>query len=179
MNPKRFRFASILATASLGLAVTAGVSADSPPTAAQVAFAEEVSGLLINELVAALFQEFNETTAANVEHGKQAISIIFDDDNRNIRLIGTFEPQGGKNNLPSDSFEKAALAAALTGVAQTTVEKVQGKYVFRQTVPLSNTFHTACVLCHANFTPAFFAANSNPGQWVGALMVRVPIPNKP
>ena len=58
--------------------------------------AEEVSGLLINELVAALFQEFDETTPANVEHGKQAISIIFDNGNRNIRLIGTFEPQGGK-----------------------------------------------------------------------------------
>ena len=178
MNSKRFRFRSILATATLGLAVTAGVSADSPPSAAQIAFAEEVSGLLINELVAALFQEFNETTPANVEHGKQAISIIFDDDNRNIRLIGTFVPQGGKNNLPSDGFEKAALAAALTGVPQSVVEKVTGKYVFRRSVPLSNAFHPNCVLCHANFTPAFFAATSNPGQWVGALVVRVPIPNK-
>jgi hypothetical protein len=179
MNPKRSRFCSILATASLGLAVTAGVSADSPPSAAQIAFAQEVSGLLINELVAALFQEFEETTPANVEHGKQAISIIFDDDNRNIRLIGTFQPLGGKNNLPSDSFEKAALAAALTGTAQSVTEKVQGKYMFRRSVPLSNTFHAACVLCHTNFTPAFFAANSNPDEWVGALVVRVPIANKP
>jgi hypothetical protein len=179
MNTKRSALCKIFATASLGLAVSAGVSADSPPSAAQTAFAEEVAGLLINELVAALFKEFDETTAANVAHGKQAISIIFDDDNRNIRLIGTLQPQGGKNNLPSDGFEKAALASALTGVPQTTVEKVQGKYVFRQSVPLSNTFHTACVLCHANFTPQFFIDTSNPGEWVGALMVRVPIPNKP
>jgi hypothetical protein len=44
-------------------------------------------------------------------------------------------------------------------------------------VPLSNTLHTACVLRHTNFTPEFFAETNNPGQWVGALVLRVPIVN--
>jgi hypothetical protein len=30
-------------------------------------------------------------------------------------------------------------------------------------------------MCHANFTPEFFANIDNPGQWVGALVVGVPI----
>ena len=175
MNSKRSRFCKVLATASVGLAMAAGVWADTAPTAAQIAFAQKVGDLLTNELVAALFQEFNETTAANVEHGKQAISIIFNDRNRDIRLVGTFEPQGGDNNLPSDSFESAALGAALTGQPQTAVEKVQGQWVFRRSIPLSNTFHVNCVLCHTNFTPQFFASTGNAGQWVGALMLRVPI----
>jgi len=42
-------------------------------------------------------------------------------------------------------------------------------------VPLSNTFHPNCVLCHANFTSEFFTAMNNPGQWAGALMLQVPI----
>jgi hypothetical protein len=31
------------------------------------------------------------------------------------------------------------------------------------------------VLCHANFTADFFSKTNNPGQWVGALIVKVPI----
>ena len=34
---------------------------------------------------------------------------------------------------------------------------------------------TACVLCHANFTAEFFTRTNNPGQWVGALVLAVPI----
>ena len=44
-----------------------------------------------------------------------------------------------------------------------------------RSVPLSNTLHTACVLCHANFTAEFFTRTNNPGQWVGALVLAVPI----
>ena len=53
----------------------------------QVASAQQVSDLMVNELVAALFKECDETTPQNVEHGKQAISLIFNDLNRN-----TFHP---------------------------------------------------------------------------------------
>ena len=160
---------------ALGLATIAYAHDDDMPSSAQIAAAQDVSALLANEVVAALFQEFNETTAANVEHGKQAISLIFNNRNKDIRLIGTFEPQGGANNRPSDSFENAALAAALTGQPQTGVEKVEGQWLLRRSIPLSNTFHANCVLCHTNFTPQFFASTGNPGQWVGALMLRVPI----
>ncbi len=46
----------------------------------------------------------------------------------------------------------------------------------RRSVPLSNTLHPNCVLCHASFTSDFFTRTNNPGQWVGALVIGVPIP---
>lgn len=146
------------------------------PTDAQIAFAQEVSDLLLNELVAALFQEFEETTPQNVEQGKQAISLIFNDLNRNMRLIGTFEPLlGGENNRPTSGFEATASRRALNGEAHTAVQKVNDTWYYRRSLPLSNTFHAACVQCHTNFTDEFFNSTNNPGQWVGALVVAVPI----
>lgn len=159
---------------TVGVAVTrASQGQGNPPSAGGVAFAQQVSDLLLNELVAALFQEFNETTPGNVEHGKQAISLIFNDLNRDIRLVGTFRPLGGENALPEGSFEKQALERALTGESLTAVQRVASTWYYRRSIPLSNTLHTACVLCHTNFTPEFFA--NNPGQWVGMLALRVPI----
>ena len=167
--------------AAIGLVIVLGGSVivrarqGGQPSASEVAFAEEVSSLLLNELVAALFQEFNETTPQNVAHGKQAISLIFNDLNRDIRLIGTFDPLGGTNALPDGNFERRALQLALEGDGHTSVQKVNDTWYYRRSVPLSNTLHTACVLCHTNFTPEFFADIDNPGQWVGALVLRVPI----
>jgi hypothetical protein len=176
MQARRSFLHRIILVALLALGVTAMASADvRPPSNADIAFAQQVSDLLLNELLAALFQEFNETTPANVEHGKQAISIIFNNDNKDIRLIGTFEPLGGSNNLPGRGFEQAALESALSGTPQTAVENAGNRWFYRRSIPLSNTFHANCVLCHANFTPEFFADTNNPGQWVGALVLRVPI----
>jgi hypothetical protein len=168
----------VLATAcvaTIGLSVaTAAREDDGRPSASQIAFAQEVSDLMLNELVAALFQEFDETTAANVEHGKQAISLIFNDVNRDMRLIGTFGPLlGGRNDRPDDAFERTALGRALTGQAHTAVQKVNDRWYYRRSVPLTNTMHQACVLCHTNFTSELF--ENNPGQWVGALVLGVPI----
>lgn len=160
---------------ALGGAIAARASQGGPPSDSQVAFAQQVSDLLLNELVAALFQEFNETTPQNVEHGKQAISLIFNDLNRDIRLIGEFDPLGGDNSEPDGNFERRALQLALAGDTHTDVQKVDNVWYYRRSVPLSNSFHTACVLCHTNFTPDFFAETNNPGQWVGALVLRVPI----
>jgi len=64
---------------------------------------------------------------------------------------------------------------ALEGQALTDVQRVDDRWYYRRSVPLSNTFHTACVLCHANFTNEFFTRTNNPGQWVGALVLAVPI----
>jgi len=151
-------------------------AAGGPPTNDQIAFAQQVSDLMLNELLAALFQEFDETTAANVAHGKQAISLIFNDLNRDMRLIGEFAPLlGGNNDRPTGSFERTAQTLALTGQPYTAVQKVNDTWLYRRSVPLSNTFHTACVFCHTNFTPEFFASTNNPGQWVGALVLSVPI----
>jgi hypothetical protein len=170
-----YRIAVIGLATALGGAVIVRASHDRPPSDREVAFAQQVSDLLLNELVAALFQEFNETTAQNVEHGKQAISLIFNDLNRDIRLVGRFVPQGGDNARPDGAFERRALQLALQGQTHTSVQKVNNAWYYRRSVPLTNTMHINCVLCHTNFTPEFFAETNNPGQWVGALVLRVPI----
>jgi hypothetical protein len=161
----------------LAVAGVAGFGrADNSPSDEQIAFAQRSSDLMLNELVAALFQEFGETTPQNVEEGKHAISLIFNDANRDMRLIGTFGPlQGGDNDLPGDAFEQAALDLALQGQAHTAVEQVGNSWYYRRSIALSNTFHPSCVMCHTNFTDKFFKKTQNPGQWVGALALRVPI----
>jgi hypothetical protein len=149
---------------------------DRPPSTTEIAFAQQVSDLMLNELLAALFKEFDETTPQNVEHGKQAISLIFNDLNRDMRLVGTLRPLLGKDNdRPSDAFESTALRLALSGQAYNAVQQVNDTWYYRRSIPLSNTFHQNCVLCHTNFTPAFFNSTNNPGQWVGTLVLRVPI----
>ncbi len=52
---------------------------------------------------------------------------------------------------------------------------MDNRWYYRRSVALSNTFHPNCVLCHTNFTDEFFKKTRNPGQWVGALVLRVPI----
>jgi hypothetical protein len=168
-----------LATLLIAVGLTGvGYTNGSPPSES-IAFAQRTSDLMLNELLAALFQEFNETNPNNVEEGKQAISLIFNDSNRDMRLIGIFPPlQGGLNDLPSDLFEQKSLALALKGQANTSVERVGDRWYYRRSIALSNTFHQACVLCHTNFTPQFFQQTNNSGQWVGALTLRVPIKNE-
>ena len=173
MNMKRVIGLIVL----LSVAGVAGFGrTDSSPSNEEVAFAQRTSDLMVNELVAALFQEFKETTTDNVEEGKRAISLIFHNANRDMRLIGSFPPLlGGLNDLPSDPFERRSLALALQGQPNTSVERVGDRWYYRRSVALSNTFHQSCVLCHTNFTEQFFTQTNNPGQWVGALTLRVPI----
>jgi len=108
--------------AALGLAVIAHANDDNPPSSTQVAFAQKVSDLMLNELVAALFQEFDETTPDNVPHGKQAISLVFNDVNRDMRLVGSFSPLlGGANDRPDDRFERTArISRQTSSIAPTT-----------------------------------------------------------
>lgn len=144
------------------------VRADARPTATQVAFAERSADLMQATIIAALLQEFAETTPANVEEGKHSISLIFDDRNDSMRLIGDQQPIRD-NDYPQDSFETNALEQAMLGQGQTTVEKVQGKWAYRRSIPLSN-FHPACSMCHVNFGPV------DANHWVGALVLTVPVP---
>jgi hypothetical protein len=178
MHLKKLVMRGILLTALIAASGLAASKAyhDNRPSSGEIAFAERTSDLMVNELVAALFKEFDETTTANVEEGKQAISLIFNNANRDMRLIGTFAPLlGGNNDRPSDDFEETALGLALQGQAHTSVERVNDQWYYRRSVALSNTFHQSCSLCHTNFTERFFRRTDNPGQWVGALMLRVPI----
>jgi hypothetical protein len=146
-------------------------SSDTSPSPGEKDSAKKTSDLLHNELFAALIQEFNETTPANVEEGKRAISLIFNNSNRDIRLIGIVPPLlGGANDLPNDSFERRSLALALVGQPNTAFERVGDRWYYRRSDPLSNTFHQNCVLCHQSF-----ANLPSGGQWVGALMMRVPV----
>jgi hypothetical protein len=179
MRIMRIKRVIALATLLIAAGLTGVGYASDSPSNESIAFAQRTSDLMLNELLAALFQEFSETTPDNVEEGKQAISLIFNDLNRDMRLIGIFPPlQGGLNDLPSDSFERRSLILALKGEANTSVERIGNRWFYRRSVALSNAFHQACVLCHTNFTPQFFQQTNNPGQWVGALTLRVPIKNE-
>jgi hypothetical protein len=158
-----------------GLVAYARVNND-PPTEAQKESAVKTADLLQAEVFAALLQEFGETTPENVEQGKVAVSLIFHDANRDIRLIGNANPLlGGNNTVPSDEFEQQSLAKAMQGEGNFTVERHGNRWYYRRSIALSNAIHTSCAMCHSNFTPQFFQDTHNPGQWVGALTLRVPI----
>jgi hypothetical protein len=144
----------------------AGGNNSSPPAAA-VTFAQQTSDLMTNTVVAALLQEIGETTPANVAQGSQSISLVFDDSNQSMRLVGELAPLH-QNDYPQDDFEEDALADALTGQPRTSVERVKGQWYYRRSIPLSN-FQPQCAMCHANF------ASLASTDWVGALMLRVPI----
>jgi hypothetical protein len=150
-------------------------SADSQrPTQANIDYAKGIADLLQKEMFAALLQEFNETTVANAAQGKVAIGLVFNDANPAIRLIGNLSPLD-PGNVPRDRFETTALfnAVGLNGTPYEAVEQSQDEdnnWFYRRSIPLSN-FHPACVICHTNFGP------QNPKEWVGALTLRVPIPN--
>ena len=175
MNPRRLvtrgpLVVGLIAVMGLGTGLTFTVVAGGghrPPSDEQVAFAQRASDLLLATLFAALTQEFNETTPNNVEEGKRSISLVFNDRNKDMRLVGTFGPLR-ENDRPRDAFERAALKRALIGQPFTAVQRDDDQWYYRRSIPLSN-FRMECALCHANFPPG-----PTP-DWVGALMLRVPI----
>ncbi|MBV8856371.1 MAG: hypothetical protein JOZ02_05365 [Acidobacteria bacterium] len=170
------RAAAIIVLIAVAGLVAFGRVNNDPPTDQEKETAEKTADLLQAEVFAALLQEFGETTPENVEQGKQAVSLIFHDANRDIRLIGNSTPLlGGNNNIPSDQFEQESLALALQGQPNQAVERHGNRWYYRRSIALSNTFHTSCALCHSNFTPQFFEQTHNPGQWVGALTLRVQV----
>jgi hypothetical protein len=140
---------------------------DCTPTAAEIEFARETSDLMASTVVAALIQEINETTPANATKGNLSIGLIFNDLNRDMRLVGTLQPLS-YNDYPVDDFERAALAAAMTGAPFTSVERIDGDWYYRRSAPLTN-FQPQCAMCHANLIGLPSTAP------VGALMLRVPI----
>jgi len=168
---KQKRFAALSVAGILGITCTIGAIAeahhDDSPTQAEIDFASGTSDLMVNTVVAALVQEINETTPQNAAQGSQSISLVFDDNNHNMRLVGDLDPLHD-NDYPEDRFEASALDAALTGQAKTAVERINGDWYYRRSVPLSN-FAPQCQMCHANF------ASLSSTTWVGALMLRIPI----
>jgi hypothetical protein len=169
MRKKMLAIQGLLVTGLIiGLGFSAIAEDDAkPPSQKQTEFAKRTSDLLLATLLAALTQEFNETTVNNVEEGKQSISLVFNDQNKDLRLVGTVGPLR-ENDRPQDDFERTALELAMKGKAHTDVQKVEGKWYYRRSVPLSN-FRKACALCHTNYPPG------PTKEFVGALMLRVPI----
>jgi hypothetical protein len=152
----------------IGLGFSAIAEDDAKPTPQkQTEFAKRTSDLLLATLLAALTQEFNETTVKNVEEGKRSISLVFNDQNKDMRLVGTVGPLK-ENDRPQDAFERTALELAMKGQAHTDVQQVEGQWYYRRSVPLKN-FRKECALCHTNY-PA-----GPTEDLVGALMLRVPI----
>jgi hypothetical protein len=93
---------------------------------------------------------------------------VFDDNNRSFRLVGDVGPLR-KNDMPNDFSEKDALEAAGKGQGfGPEVQKVNGRYYVRESIALAN-FDPSCSIHHQNFGPV------NPKQYVGALMLRVPV----
>jgi hypothetical protein len=135
-----------------------------PPDPDDVAFANAVADAMLDRILAALLREFAVTTAENAPVGTVAISNIFDNDNKSMRLVGEEDPLQNSNR-PKDDFERDALEAALQGLPFERTERVHGKWYVRKSFAVSNDFSTSCVHCHANFVDL-----DNP--WVGALMVR-------
>src|SRR4026208_478637 len=66
--------------------------ADDRPFGPALQSAQKTSDLMLATLFAALGQEFAETTPDNVEQGKQSISLIFNDKNKDMRLVGVLQP---------------------------------------------------------------------------------------
>lgn len=150
-----------------GAVAQAKKGANEQPSEAAVAFAKRTSDLMTNTVVAALTQEINETTPQNVAEGNLSIGLIFNDQNRDMRLVGTRAPLSD-GDRPADDFEKKALELALKGKDLAETERVQGQWYYRRSVPLSN-FKPQCAMCHANF------AGVPATEFVGALMLRVPV----
>jgi len=154
-------------TCAVGTIAEAHHESHDSPTAAEIEYARGASDLMTNTVVAALLQEINETTPQNAAQGSLSIGLVFNDHNRDMRLVGRLQPVS-RNNYPADAFERRALDQAMSGVPTTAVEKDEGRWYYRRSIPLSN-FQPQCAMCHSNFN------GLSSSDWVGALMLRVPI----
>ena len=158
------------------LLLTAILTCGLPVVALVDAFTLQASGEFAREhidsqawtpLFAALTQEFDETEVDNVEEGKQSVSLVFNDQNKDMRLVGTFGPLQA-NNRSHDAFERKTRRLALTGQLYTAVQRVDEQWYYRRSGPRSN-FRAEGALWHTNFPPG------PTSDWMGALVLRVPI----
>jgi hypothetical protein len=148
-------------------------------TDASVKYAKATTEILQSRLIAALGQEFGSTTRETAANATDAISLIFNDKNHNMRLVGTVGPLR-ENDYPEDQFEQKAVAKVLneqipftTSIANPidAIDGAPGQWYYRRAIAVDNkTLGTSCVLCHANY--AFLPANK---QTVGVLALKVPI----
>jgi hypothetical protein len=105
---------------------------------------------------------------ATAPKASDAISLIFDDANHSMRLVGTVGPLR-RNDYPNDRFEVNAVNKAVNLQDAAVIDQVDGRY-YRRSVPVSNKIAPTCVLCHANYKT--LPADK---QIVGVLALKVPI----
>jgi hypothetical protein len=179
MRLKKLMIQAVLASVLvIGFGLTAMTSGQAssygqpPLTAPAVAFAKDTTDILQKRLFAALSQEFSETTPATAKNGSAAISLIFNDNNHNMRLVGTVGPLR-KTDRPEDGFERTVVSAAVNNQNAAVTEGVYGEpgeWYYRRAIPISNAMSTSCVLCHSNY-----GALPTNKQIVGVLALKVPI----
>ncbi len=171
-----WEFFIVACVAAVGLAGVAYAHDDDPPSHGQIAFATDVSNLLFNEVVAALFKEFDETTPQNVEHGKQAISLIFNDANRDVRLVGAFGPLQGVCQQPSGRQVRDDGAQACARRRRGHRRAEDQRYLVLSTLgaPQQHAAPELRALPH-EFHGRLFQPHQQPEQWVGMLVLDVPI----
>jgi Protein of unknown function (DUF3365) len=160
----------------IGFGITAITGGQASPynkpalTDPAVVYASQTTDILQSRLFAALLQEFNSTTAATAPKATDAISIIFNDKNHDMRLVGTVGPLR-QNDYPEDTFEQTAIAKAVNQQNGTVSEAVTGEpgnWYYRRAVPVTN-FSPSCVLCHVNYQ------GLPSTKVVGALALKVPV----
>lgn len=145
------------------------VYAASRPSNEEVDFTNKVADTLTERLFALLLNEFANTTPENYVEGTEAIALVFDDEIRTFRLVGTPELDPlQESDLPQDKFEEQALRDALKGIPRDELAKSNGKWFIRRSIPLQN-FDPSCQICHETWV------GLSSDTYVGALMLRVPI----
>lgn len=164
----------LLASVAAVAMLLGSVAATAMPDEDDKTFAHEVNDALRDSILTLLSDRFAVTNVGNVPIGNAHLRLVFDDDIFQYRLVGIFNPLGGKNSRPRDLFERAALGKALlTGDGVGEDEPVvrrgpRGRLYSRRFIPLSNS-DASCSLCHTNF------ASPPDGKNVGGLAINVPI----
>jgi hypothetical protein len=185
MRLKKLIIQAVLASVLvIGFGLTAmtggqAYSYNKPPlTAPAVIYAKETTDILQSRVIAALVNEFANTSPATAAKGSDAISLIFNDKNHNMRLVGTVGPLR-RNDYPEDAFEQKVVAKALNEQLPfdpanpiDEIDGAPGQWYYRRALPINNAMSASCVMCHANY--AFLPSNK---QTVGVLALKVPIKN--
>ena len=66
---------------------------------------------------------------------------------KDMRLVGTFDPLQ-ENNHPRGAFERRALELALMGEVATDVERMDGQWYYRRSIPPQQLQAGVCALPH-------------------------------
>jgi len=159
---------SLVALASLVVAVGFDDSADAAAPMGGVAQAQQTTTTLTNALVAAVASISDAAPAMasplELEAGFEAVSLLVPECQDAYRLVDATGEPIDPANVPQDSFERRSLQSLLAGAP--VIQEIMGGEL-RTLVPLTSDMHPNCATCHTNYDlyPA--------GTVVGAASIRV------